>query len=255
MKAVILAGGLGTRMSEETTLRPKPMVEIGGKPILWHVMKTYAAYGVNDFIICAGYRGFMIKEYFANYVLHNADISVDMSTREVSYLRPAMESWRVTIIDTGDSTQTGGRLRRVAAHLDPNEPFYFTYGDGVSDVDIAALTESHHHAGLPVTVTAVQPPGRFGELRLDANGSPEFREKPADSGWINGGYFVIDPSIIRMISGDETSWEHEVLERLAREGQLNVYRHRGFWQPMDTLRDKIQLEELWTHGGAPWKKQ
>jgi glucose-1-phosphate cytidylyltransferase len=253
MKAVILAGGLGTRLSEETATRPKPMVEIGGKPILWHVMKTFAAHGVSEFIICAGYKGYMIKEYFTNYVLHNADIRVDMRTREVTYLRGDAEPWSVTIVDTGESTQTGGRLKRVAHHLDPAEPFYFTYGDGLGNIDIGALTEAHRTSGLPATVTAVQPPGRFGELRLDGAGLATFQEKPPQGGWINGGYFVLDPVVIDAIAGDDDSWEHHILERLAAERRLNVYLHNGFWQPMDTLRDKTQLEALWESGNAPWR--
>jgi glucose-1-phosphate cytidylyltransferase len=253
VKAVILAGGLGTRISEETAVRPKPMVEVGGKPILWHVMNTYAAFGVTEFIICAGYRAYMIKEYFANYVLHNADIRVDMRAREVTYLRESAEHWCVTIVDTGEATETGGRLKRVARYLDPHEPFYFTYGDGVGNVDIDALTRAHRVAGLPATVTAVQPPGRFGELRLDGVNVAGFAEKPQDGGWINGGFFVLEPAVIDLIAGDHTSWEHDVLGQLAADRALNVYLHRDFWLPMDTLRDKMRLEELWASGKAPWR--
>jgi glucose-1-phosphate cytidylyltransferase len=229
------------------------MVEIGGRPILWHLMKTYSAFGVSDFIICAGYKSYVIKEFFANYVLHTADIRVDMRNRSVEYLRDEAEPWTVTIVDTGDGTQTGGRLRRVRHLLDPNEPFYFTYGDGLGNVDIHALTAAHLAAGLPATVTAVQPPGRFGDLRLDGEGVASFKEKPADGGWVNGGFFVLHPSVLAEIEGDDTSWEHHVLERLAAKRQLNVYLHSGFWQPMDTLRDKTQLEALWQNGSAPWR--
>jgi glucose-1-phosphate cytidylyltransferase len=229
------------------------MVDIGGKPILWHVMKTFAAHGVTDFVICAGYKGYMIKEYFTNYVLHNADIRVDMRTRKVTYLRGDAEPWCVTIVDTGEGTQTGGRLKRVSHHLVPGEPFYFTYGDGIGNVDITALTMAHIASGLPATVIAVQRPGRFGDLRLDGAGVASFEEKPARGGWINGGYFVLGPVVIDSIAGDEASWEHHVLERLAADSRLNVYQHDGFWQPMDTLRDKTQLEALWDSGKAPWR--
>ncbi len=253
MKAVILAGGLGTRLSEETGLRPKPMVEIGGKPILWHVMKSYAAHGVTEFIVCVGYRGYVIKEYFANYFLHQSDITVDMRTRTIDYHENFSEPWRVTVVDTGESTNTGGRLRRVADYLRDEDAFYFTYGDGVADLDIGATLAQHRKSGLPATVTAVRPPGRFGELRLDQTRLLGFQEKPEEGGWINGGFFVLAPSVLNEIAGDATSWEYDVLPKLAAAGQMDAYLHRGFWQPMDTLRDRQTLEELWSSGQAPWK--
>jgi len=254
MKAVILAGGYGTRLSEETSLRPKPMVEIGGKPVLWHVMKSYSAHGVNDFIICCGHKGYMIKEYFANYFLHMSDVTFDMATNHMEVHQKHAEPWRVTLVDTGEQTMTGGRLRRVRDYLG-DEPFCFTYGDGVSDVNIAGLIEFHGNHGKLATVTAAQPPGRFGSLDVDGHTIRSFREKPdGDGAWISGGFFVLSPSVIDYISGDEVSWEREPMERLAAEGQMVAYFHRGFWQPMDTLRDKVLLESLWQSGAAPWKK-
>lgn len=253
MKAVILAGGLGTRLSEETGLRPKPMVEIGGKPILWHVMQIYAAQGVTDFIICVGYRGYMIKEYFANYFLHQSDITVDMRSRTIEYHVNLAEPWRVTVIDTGEGTNTGGRLKRIASYLRGDEPFFFTYGDGVGDVNIQAALALHRKTGADATVTAVRPPGRFGELRLDEARLVAFEEKPANGAWINGGFFVLSPRVLSAIEGDATSWEHETLPALASQGRMAAYLHHGFWQPMDTLRDRQTLEELWASGRAPWK--
>lgn len=253
MKAVILAGGLGTRLSEETGLRPKPMVEVGGKPILWHVMKIYAAQGVTDFVICVGYRGYLIKEYFANYFLHQSDITVDMRSRTIEYHVNSAEPWRVTVVDTGDGTNTGGRLKRVAPYVEGEESFYFTYGDGVGDVDVRAGMDQHRRSGCDATVTAVRPPGRFGELRLDQQRLVGFDEKPADGAWINGGYFVLSPRVLSEIPGDGTSWEHEVLPALARAGRVSAYFHNGFWQPMDTLRDRTTLEELWQSDRAPWR--
>jgi glucose-1-phosphate cytidylyltransferase len=253
MKAVILAGGLGTRLSEETTLRPKPMVEIGGRPVLWHIMKTYSVHGINDFVICCGYKGYIIKEYFANYALHMSDVTFDMRRGSVVTLQNSAEPWTVTLVDTGEQTATGGRLKRVAQHLDGD--FCMTYGDGVSDVDITALIAFHRALGTLATVTATQPPGRFGVLTMSDNRIAEFKEKPsADGGWINGGYFVLNPKALDYIAGDDTMWEQQPMERLARDGQLAAFTHRGFWQPLDTLRDKIKLNELWDAGKAPWKK-
>ena len=252
-KVVILAGGLGTRLAEETTVRPKPMVEIGGRPILWHIMKIYAAHGLTDFVVCLGYRGYMIKEYFANYVLHTADVTVDLATGAIDYHATNGEPWRVTLVETGDGTMTGGRVRRVARYLG-GEPFCLTYGDGVADVDVTALLAHHRSAGAEATVTAVQPPGRFGALDLAGDAVRRFKEKPdGESGWINGGFFVLQPTVLDRIAGDATVFENEPLEGLARDGLLNAYRHPGFWQPMDTLRDKAQLEALWSSGNAPWK--
>ena len=253
MKAVILAGGLGTRISEETSVRPKPMVEIGGKPILWHVMKIYSAHGINDFIICLGYKGYVIKEYFANYFLHQSDVTFDMARNEMEVHHRKAEPWRVTLIDTGDSSMTGGRLRRVRDYLG-DEDFHFTYGDGVGNIDISALTEFHRQHGLQATMTATQPPGRFGAIDLRGNQVHSFVEKPiGDGGWINGGFFVLSPKVIDTIEGDSTIWEREPLEQLAKNKQLSAYKHSGFWRPMDTLRDKNDLETLWTKGKAPWK--
>jgi glucose-1-phosphate cytidylyltransferase len=253
MKAVILAGGLGTRISEESHLKPKPMIEIGGRPILWHIMKIFHEHGVNDFIICLGYKGYIIKEYFANYFLHNSDITIDGGTGGVKFHSSSAENWRVTLIDTGEGTLTGGRLKRVAAHLEPGQPFFFTYGDGVADIDIRGLEAFHRSHGAKATLTAVAPPGRYGALSLQGDTITRFVEKPpGDSAFINGGFFVLDPSVIDYIEGDETSWEGEPLERLAKESQLRAFFHHGFWQPMDTLRDKNRLEELWV-SGAPWK--
>ncbi len=256
MKAVILAGGLGTRLSEETSVRPKPMVEVGGRPILWHIMKTYAANGINDFVICCGYKGHVIKEYFANYYLYNADMTFDLKNNGMTVHQSGSEDWRVTLVDTGEKSMTGGRLRRVKDYLDPEESFCFTYGDGVGDVDIRSVIEFHKKQGTKATLTAMQPPGRFGAFGLSNDGTKidHFREKPdGDNAWINGGYFVLEPSVIDYIDADETSWEKEPLERLADAGELSAFKHHGFWQPMDTLRDKMYLEGLWDAGEAPWK--
>jgi len=253
MKAVILAGGLGTRISEESATRPKPMVEIGGKPILWHILKIYSAHGVNDFIVCLGYKGYLIKEYFANYFLHMSDVTFDMPNNRMEVHHKNAEPWRVTLVDTGESTQTGGRLKHIASYLGA-EDFFMTYGDGVADVNITELYRHHQQGGQLATVTAVQPPGRFGSLRLEDGRVTGFEEKPqGDGGWINGGFFVLSPKVIDCIEGDATLWEHEPLERLATEGKLSAYLHHGFWQPMDTLRDKNHLEALWASGKAPWK--
>ncbi len=253
MKAVILAGGLGTRLSEETGLRPKPMVEIGGKPILWHIMKLYSAYGINDFIICCGYKGYIIKEYFANYFLHMSDVTFNMAENKMEVHQKHVEPWSVTLVDTGDETQTGGRLKRVASYLG-DEDFCFTYGDGVADINIGKLVEFHKSAGTLATITATQSPGRFGALNLEGNIVTSFKEKPrGDGAWINGGFFVLSPRVINYIHGDITLWEREPMEKIAREKQLNAFFHEGFWQPMDTLRDKQQLESLWLSGRAPWK--
>lgn len=254
MKAVILAGGRGTRLSEETCVRPKPMVEIGGRPILWHIMKIYAAHGVRDFIICLGYRGWQIKEYFLNYALHASDIVVDLATREVEVLRPAEDSWRISLVDTGENTQTGGRLRRVGHLLAGEDAFCMTYGDGVADVDIRTLIDFHRRHGRAATVTAVSPPGRFGSLARDGSRVSAFVEKPdGDGGSINGGFFVLSPKVLARIAGDDTVWEEEPLRGLARDGELHAYEHLGFWQPMDTLRDRDRLERLWAEGEAPWR--
>lgn len=253
VKAVILAGGLGTRIAEETTVRPKPMVEIGGNPILWHIMKIYSAHGINDFIICLGYKGYMIKEYFANYFLHMSDVTFDMAKNKMEVHQNSAEPWRVTLVDTGENTMTGGRLKRVQQYLG-DDPFCFTYGDGVGDIDITRLIRFHQEHGGLATLTATQPPGRFGALTMDSHKITGFQEKPqGDGGWINGGYFVLSPQVIDYIESDSTLWEREPMERLAGEGQMSAYRHEGFWQPMDTLRDKNQLEDLWTSGKAPWK--
>jgi glucose-1-phosphate cytidylyltransferase len=254
MKAVILAGGLGTRISEETHLKPKPMIEIGGKPILWHIMKMYSSHGVKDFVICCGYKGFVIKEYFANYFLHTSDVTFDMSANSMEVHQRFAEPWKVTLIDTGEATMTGGRLKRVAPYLRDEDAFCFTYGDGVSDVDITALIAFHRQQKVLATLTATRPPARFGALELDGHKIRNFHEKPVDeSGLINGGFFVLSPAVIDLIEGDATVWERAPLERLARQGQLAAYPHPGFWQPMDTLRDKVLLEELWASGVAPWK--
>jgi glucose-1-phosphate cytidylyltransferase len=254
MKTVILAGGLGTRISEETHLRPKPMIEIGGKPILWHIMKIYSAHGINEFIVCCGYKGYLIKEYFANYFLHMSDVTIDLQKNAIDIHQNNAEPWKITLVDTGEATQTGGRLKRVRRYLD-DEDFCFTYGDGVSDVDITNLIAFHREQGTLATVTATQPLGRFGALNLADNRITQFREKPqGDGGWINGGFFVLSPKVIDYIDGDETLWEREPMEKLAENGQMSAYLHSGFWQPMDTLRDKTHLEELWAGGKAPWKK-
>lgn len=254
MKAVILAGGLGTRLSEETHLKPKPMVEVGGKPILWHILKVYSYFGINEFVICCGYKGYLIKEYFANYFLHTSDVTFHMdedNRMEVHHRKS--EPWKVTLVDTGELSQTGGRLRRVRPYL-KGESFCFTYGDGVADVDIGALIDHHRREGRHATLTAVQPPGRYGALHLEAGAVQQFQEKPdGDNAWINGGFFVLEPPVLDLIEGDGSSWEGDVLPRLAASGQLSAYRHTGFWQPMDTLRDRTRLEELWSSGQAPWK--
>jgi len=253
MKAVLLAGGLGTRIAEETYLKPKPMIEIGGRPILWHIMKMYSSHGINDFVICCGYKGYIIKEYFANYFLHMSDVTFDMCNNKMEVHQNNAESWRVTLIDTGEQTMTGGRLKRVKDYLD-GEDFCFTYGDGVGDIDIKGLVEFHRASGKLATLTATQPPGRFGALETDGNLIRSFQEKPhGDGGWINGGFFVLSPKVIDYITDDETIWEREPMERLAKESQLQAWFHRGFWQPMDTLRDKNHLEDLWNEGRAPWK--
>lgn len=253
MKAVILAGGFGTRISEESAARPKPMIEIGGRPILWHIMKIYSAHGINEFIICCGYKGYLIKEYFANYFLHMSDVTFDMSTNEMVVHRRKAENWKVTLVDTGEATQTGGRLKRVQKYIG-DEDFCMTYGDGVGDVDIAAVIAFHRAHGRLATMTAVQPPGRFGSLEMRGDAVQRFLEKPqGDGGWINGGFFVLSPEVFDYIDGDETLWEREPLERLAREDSLRAYQHPGFWQPMDTLRDKQALEDAWMRGVAAWK--
>ena len=254
MKAVILAGGKGTRISEESHLRPKPMIEIGGRPILWHIMNIYAHHGITEFIIALGYRGHMIKEYFANYVLYSSDVTVDTGRGEIQYHRNYAEPWRVTMVDTGLETQTGGRLKRLARFLDPGSPFCMTYGDGVADVDVTALVGFHHRHGRAATVTAVIPPGRYGALMLDGDRVGSFTEKPpGDNAFINGGFFVLHPKVIERIAGDDTPFETAPLEGLACDGELAAFRHTGFWQPMDTLRDRNTLESLWSSGEAPWK--
>lgn len=251
--AVILAGGLGSRLGEETSVRPKPMVEIGGMPILWHIMKIYAAGGITDFVVCLGYKGYVIKEFFANYFLHTSDVTVDLANNRMEVHRSRSEPWRVTLVDTGPSAMTGGRLRAVSQYL-PDAPFCFTYGDGVADIDIAALVDFHRSHGRRATITAVTPPGRFGALEFDGERVSGFQEKPAgDGGRINGGFFVLEPSVIDLIDGPATTWEAGPLESLAAAGELVAFRHDGFWQPMDTLRDKLHLEELWNTGRAPWK--
>jgi glucose-1-phosphate cytidylyltransferase len=254
MKAVILAGGLGTRLSEETELRPKPMVEIGGKPILWHIMKMYSAHGVHDFIICCGYKGYVIKEYFANYFLHQSDITFSMEDNRMEVHQKRVEPWRVTLVDTGDKSKTGGRLKRVAEYLENDPEFFFTYGDGVGDIDIAKTLEFHRRHGKAATLTATYSPGRFGALRISAGSVTSFHEKPkGDGAMINGGFFVLSPAAIDYIDDDSTVWEEQPLNRLAEDGQLMAYEHDGFWQPMDTLRDKQYLEALWERNEAPWK--
>jgi glucose-1-phosphate cytidylyltransferase len=254
MKAVILAGGLGTRLSEETVVKPKPMVEIGDKPILWHIMKIYSAHGINDFIICCGYKGYVIKEYFSNYFLHTSDVTFDLQKNEMKVHSRSAEPWKVTLVDTGEETMTGGRLKRVKEYVNDEEMFCFTYGDGVSDVDIGALIKFHSDHNKLATLTATQPPGRFGALSLDGNRVNSFNEKPKGDGvWVNGGFFVLSPKVLDYIEGDDTVWEKKPMEQIAQEGQLNAYFHKGFWLPMDTVRDKVQLEELWQSGNAPWK--
>jgi glucose-1-phosphate cytidylyltransferase len=255
MKAVILAGGLGTRLMEETVLRPKPLVEIGGRPILWHIMKLYAAHGITEFIVCLGYKGIMIKEYFVNYRLHDADVTVDLAAGSVDFHHTAAEPWRVTLVDTGEATQTGGRLRRIAPFLAGEDSFCMTYGDGLADVDITALIEFHRAHGRLATVTAVRPPGRFGALDRTGDEVRAFTEKPAGDGGgtINGGFFVLSPTTLDRVASDATVWEAGPLESLAAEGELRAFDHPGFWQPMDTLRDRTTLERLWASGAAPWK--
>jgi len=254
MKAVILAGGLGTRLSEETSLRPKPMVEIGGKPILWHVMKMYSAHGVNDFIICCGYKGYVIKEYFANYFLHQSDITFSMQDNQMKVHKERAEPWTVTLVDTGDASMTGGRLGRVADFVKDEEAFCFTYGDGVGDIDISAVIRFHKQHGKQATLTATYPPGRFGALDIDAGKVNSFKEKPkGDGAMINGGFFVLSPKVLERISDDACIWEQEPLIGLAEDGELMAYEHHGFWQPMDTLHDKMTLEKLWKEKKAPWK--
>jgi glucose-1-phosphate cytidylyltransferase len=252
VKAVILAGGLGSRLSEETTVRPKPMVEIGGKPILWHIMKIYAAHRIDDFIVCLGYMGYLIKEWFANYALHTSDVTFDLGTGEMHVHHSTTEPWRITLVETGEETMTGGRLKRVLPYVG-DETFCFTYGDGVADIDISALVEHHRASGALATVTAVQPRGRFGALESSSDRVSGFLEKPrGDGAWINGGFFVLEPGVGRYIDGDDSVWEREPLERLAAEGQLQPYLHRGFWHAMDTLRERQELEAMWASGNAPW---
>jgi glucose-1-phosphate cytidylyltransferase len=255
MKAVILAGGLGTRLAEETSVKPKPMVEIGGRPVLWHIMKSYSAHGINDFVVCLGYKGYVIKEYFANYFLHMSDVTFDLAENRMEVCDRHCEPWRVTLVDTGEHTQTGGRLKRVSRYLDPGQPFCFTYGDGVSDVDVTKLVKFHKAQKRLATITAVQPPGRFGALDIEGKRITRFEEKPqGDGSWINGGFFVLQPEVLEYIKDDQTIWERGPLEGLARDEQLSAFPHKGFWQPMDTLRDKSRLEELWQSGRAPWKR-
>ncbi|HEX8988890.1 MAG TPA: glucose-1-phosphate cytidylyltransferase [Rhodocyclaceae bacterium] len=254
MKAVILAGGLGTRISEETHLKPKPMIDIGGRPILWHILKIYSSHGINDFVICCGYKGYVIKEYFANYFLHMSDVTFDMRSNRMEVHEGHAEPWRVTLVDTGDNTMTGGRLRRVAAYLREEEAFCFTYGDGVADIDVTAQIEFHRRHRKLATIAAVQPPGRYGSLDLHQAKVKGFVEKPiGDGGWINGGFFVLSPKVIELIEDDATAWEGAPLTALAKMNELQAFKHQGFWQPMDTLRDKVHLEELWSRGVAPWK--
>ena len=254
MKAVLLAGGLGTRLSEETAVRPKPMVEIGGRPILWHIMKIYAAHGVTEFIVCLGYKGYVIKEYFANYFLHSSDVTFKLASNEMVLHRAAAEPWTVTLIETGEETQIGGRIKRILPHVAGDEAFCLTYGDGVGNVDVSAVMAQHRASGRLATVTAVRPPGRFGAILFEGDKVTGFQEKPrGDGGWINGGFFVCSPKVGDYIDGDDTVWERQPMERLAAEGELGAYFHEGFWQPMDTLRDRRQLEEMWASGKAAWK--
>ena len=253
MKAVILAGGLGTRISEETAVRPKPMIEIGGKPVLWHILKTYSHHGINEFIICLGYKGYIIKEYFANYFLHSSDVTFDLANNKLEVHQKNAEPWRITLVDTGEHTQTGGRLKRVANYLD-GDTFCFTYGDGLADVDITQELAFHRSKQTLATMCAVQPPGRFGAIDIKGSRITRFEEKPlGDGSWINGGFFILEPEALRYIDGDDSIWERGPLEKLASDGQLSAYTHHGFWHPMDTLRDKLKLEELWQEGKAPWK--
>ena len=253
MKTVILAGGLGTRLSEETHLKPKPMVEIGGRPILWHILKIYSSHGINDFVICAGYKGYLIKEYFANYFLHMSDVTFDMSNNSMEVHQKNAEPWKITVVDTGDETMTGGRIKRVKDYIG-DETFCCTYGDGVGDIDITALIDFHKRSGRLASLTGVQPPGRFGAIDLDKDKVLSFQEKPqGDGSWINGGFFVLNPIVIDLIADDSTIWETEPLEQLAKQGELGIYKHQGFWRPMDTLRDRVELESLWDSQSAPWK--
>ena len=253
MKAVILAGGMGTRISEESAARPKPMIEIGGRPILWHILKIYSSHGINDFVICLGYKGYIIKEYFANYFLHMSNVTFDMANNRMDVHQNNTEPWKITLVDTGEQTMTGGRLKRVRSYLG-DEDFCFTYGDGLGDINITELIKFHQAHGQSATLTATQPPGRFGALKLNGNQVAGFQEKPqGDGGWINGGFFVLSPKVIDRIDGDDSVWEQEPMETLAHDSQMSAYLHHGFWQPMDTLRDKLQLEQLWASGKAPWK--
>lgn len=253
MKAVIFAGGLGTRISEESHLKPKPMIEIGGKPILWHIMKLYSHYGINDFVICLGYKGYIIKEYFSNYFLHMSDVTFCMRENKMEIHQKFVEPWNVTLVDTGENTMTGGRLKRVASYIG-DETFCLTYGDGVSDVDLSALIAHHKAAGKLATVTAVQPPGRFGSLQMNGCLVQHFQEKPVGDGvWINGGFFVLEPEVLNLIEGDDTVWEQQPLQHLANSGELTAFKHSGFWHAMDTLRDKHHLEHMWVSGHSPWK--
>lgn len=253
MKAVILAGGLGTRLGEETSVRPKPMVEIGGMPIIWHIMKIYSAHGISDFVVCLGYKGYLLKEYFANYFLHTADVTIDLSRNAMEVHQNWSEPWRITLVETGAETMTGGRLKRIRQYLNGDDAFCFTYGDGLAAIDITRLIAFHREHGRKATITAVAPPGRFGALEFDGDVVRSFREKPSgDGGLINGGFFVAAPEVLDLIDGDETIWEQGPLDALAAQGELVAYRHEGFWQPMDTLRDKLHLEELW-RDGAPWR--
>jgi glucose-1-phosphate cytidylyltransferase len=254
MKAVILAGGLGTRLSEETNTRPKPMVDIGSKPILWHIMKIYSVHGVNEFVICLGYKGYIIKEYFANYFLHSSDVTFTMTNNKMHIHKTEVEPWTVTLVETGEDTQIGGRIKRILPYVSVDDAFCLTYGDGLADIDITKVIEQHRASGLLATVTGTRPPGRFGAIRCEGKQVVGFQEKlQGDGGWINGGFFVLSPKVVSYIEGDQTVWEREPLERLAADGQLGVYLHYGFWQPMDTLRDKRQLDDLWASGRAPWK--
>lgn len=254
MKAVILAGGIGSRISEETTTRPKPMIDIGGKPILWHILKTYSHHGINDFVICLGYKGYVIKEYFANYFLHMSNVTFDMSNNSMQVHQRNAEPWKITLVDTGENTMTGGRVKRIAEYIDDNEDFCMTYGDGLGNVNITELIAFHKSQQVKATLTATRPPGRFGALDIDGSLVNSFTEKPmGDGGMINGGFFVLSPKVLDYIADDSTIWERQPLEKLAQEGNLAAYQHNGFWQPMDTLRDKIHLEELWQTGKAPWK--
>ena len=253
IKAVILAGGLGTRLSEETHLKPKPMIEIGNKPIIWHIMKIYYAFGVKDFIICCGYKGYVIKEYFYNYLLHSSDTTIDIKNNNITYHEKTVEDWKVTFVDTGENTQTGGRLKRVKKHIENEEFFFFTYGDGLSNVNIKMLKDFHIRSGKLATVTAIEPPGRYGALNIENEIVMNFKEKADDGGYINGGFFVLSPKCLDLIEGDNISWEGEPMEKLAKTNELVAFKHKGFWQAMDTLRDKANLEKYWASGSVPWK--